>query len=1711
MKKFLSYIVTFVVMFFISAAVTVSMSMSGGGSLLLPSQDDTQASGSSFFNGILKTFEENKQFNVMGNLEIKTEDQVIPVSLFVNIDLEDASNIKVEGFVIANIDQKYTVEFSLYNNCLYLSFEDINVKLNINGFSELIDTLSNILGTGNQNDTSSFVEDLMPTLMGALDNLKETVTADGEKLVEITIDNLVSAQILLDKDEKLKKASLETIDLDGVSLTAVLDITFDEEIVITNPEKSIPVREFFDVYELYNLNFGSGNLFNSFDYQIGINALNSCQSLNGYAVIDNGLSMVGNLNGFVSQSFRLDFIDNQLFVNVGDIRVKLDIASLDRLPASEQTKAGIGILSSMPSISTDISIDSILSLLKQSKVCLSKNQVLLKTNLNALGINLEAEIVLALNNYEIENISIVASLEQNEFNINLCKASHQKPASIDGNKYLDVVNFVESTMENFTLSEGNIFASIEVLSGNKQYLANANIFVSAINQYFSADMNIAGDMAFDANIAMQNGRLFLRSNGTALSVETERVYQLVKFLANSNIIKNINVEDLSKLLGTSSDLVGGFDINDLKCIKTLSVDASQIKLVVDGDVFGSHSDITLIITLEDYIVSEIELMGIEIEDTKVNAKFNLYGGEVEQKYYNPNDYANLDSVVSLSEAAVKTLYQDGIKGSIYANFELFGEINELKLEYGFNFDNCNLNGYIVTNFKGLDINLYFIDGTFYANIIGLKVYVEFTEFGDLINYLSREFGLELDGFDINNLLQSLKDVDLSQIILGYIGGEKSVELNLANDITIFVNFDEFVNQVIVRVKNVYVELNVFSYDSSEIDNLNKDEFGHYSIIKDTVSAIKNTLSENQFSINAIANVYEDNMLTYNANVDLAVDMSEAFKASANVSLTGKQNISLNVNYIDSKLFVNYNKLKLSASKQSISELLALVMQMLGIDASNVGILDNVISGMDVDMSVLQSIMPSMDMKNPLNMLTVIKNISIVNNQFIITLNGDLVSSGAGDMTVKLSINANGIESIELNNIYAGNASERFDLKILFNEFNGVSEAFEPDSYIDISNSVDLLKAFINTAQLTDYHIAGQAKLAIVGISAASLFIDARIKLDENKVPTIAVSISNYPIVAGITNEFTNGGISKKRTITIYYHDGALYLKTFDAKVLGASEYTKVTKITLNDLVNDMSYYMQWLLGFKDNIQSKIDEAIKKSQEYEGETDISNILLGYTFEDNVHKLQINLAEIAHNDDLGTLSLELGTKNDEQTKNKEFIYELGLKVNFFGNLLALETDKDNKLYLTDIYEPVDLTEAMDYINSYSFGFNAEYKREGNGEFVQTNAQNITITLNSDGELSYLTGVVGQGLSLPILSKVLDDGNKITYYTFAGWYTSDGQKFTGSSYPKSDITLYARYNIDYIKYYYYINYIYNGNVDSVKVLEGSLVDLLTLANMYQELGDDYIEYSFAGWYLNENLSGERIHSLEINENINLYAKWKEERRVSKKLLTIYDNGTLVFSDKLVVGDVVKLPNGIAKDANTKLYLNSDYTDEYTLIVMPNEDLTLHVRNKYVLHVASEHGILVDDYLELYQGENFELVNQNDFVKDIYGVSKTTGVFVGWSYAGNIMPNSDLTITANWDIDVKQYFTVTIHNDWYRPAGWVTDGNIQTSFENTITLQPMLEGSEIDLSAYFMTIKVKYGINYTYKITGFSESTKGSGTKITSIASLDKNYDLYAVWKRA
>lgn len=1326
-------------------------------------------------------------------------------------------------------------------------------------------------------------------------------------------------------------------------------------------------------------------------------------------------------------------------------------------------------------------------------------------------------------------------------------------------------------------SEVNTLSPAETSEYTAQATRLYDLAVSALNTakaervHAIATLNIAGE-----TIEVELGLV----HTDTITVKFETTFKGIKvvgYVADNKVYINVFdicfMFDLNNLDKNLNQIAEIFDL-DLSVTKDIATIIETIKLnnitkfETDKNSFKlTYNDIALKVFTYNELISRVQ---VKYNDIDVN--FSITYPNNYKIVVTNNRVIELDNLAPVGNAFYNTFKSRSISGDIDLMFDLFKETNRITVNYGVKIGEnlTDISGYIKTTFKNLDINIYYIDKTFYLDVIGLKLKLKFDDIPSLVNWINENFGTDI------NVDKLFEDINIEDLSLDFITnahfGDDTVTATLMDNIRITAEYTDVFNRVTFENGTTKAILNCTRFDDFTLNAIDIADFDNYTVITDIVDAIYNTAKLRQFNIVANSKVFRNNADYLNIDLNLALDIIEntladgtkstKLNAGGSARVSGETNVALDVNYQNEKLYVNWEGLKLSIHKNSIKEILGIVLQVLNVDTSGIPALEKIKKEFDIDTDNLGQIVPTLSNINPLNYLEYIKRIDVTDGKLQIVMNGQKLN-GDPDFNPVITFEMAGgkLANVEIEKLYTGvTADENITVNVQLKDFNGVTQVSDND-YIDISNSSDIIRAFVNTSNMNDYHVNGSVimnlKLGSLAIDAAKLSVDIKVKLDNDKKPIIAVEIGNYPLIGLVNNKNTNGvgdtGIGlinqRHRTIYIYYRDGEMYLQTSDEQwgwgLMSYKQLDRVTKVTPSYLMENLNYYMQWLLGFTDKIQSKINEAIETSNKNkekalsEGSFDYSNIILNYVKNGNTHSFDVNIGKLAYNDDLGTLHVDLSTVNNANTGNKDYLGTINFNLDLLNSLIILKTDNNNNLKLTDIGSSVDISNALVALSDSRFQLDGEYEKEGTGKWNMANQGDRTVVLyDGETQVATLTGAIGTAINLPAYSnRVIDDGKSEKVYVFLGWFTADGTKYTSTAYPRYDTTLYTKWNLISERTYHTIEFVTNENisVESITRLNGEQINLPVLKNIEMEYDDNTsILKVFKGWYLDENFTELYTSDTMPDSDVTLYAKW-ETLETKTYHVSIFSAGTEVYSGKVQAGVSFEFPVNNFFKKDTLYYLDADFTTQVTNFVI-NNDTTWYAKNKYNYTIYSKYttlnGAEYNKLENVYEGSTITLPTYSNYEIDNFSYT-TEYHFMGWSKDGDatlikgntVVVAGDSSYVAVWE--VKEYCVVTFNpKGWSNPAWWTITKNIRyisnssVSGTNNNTLK-VERGKSIDLTIYKATCVYgyKFGIEkkYSFETVAWAENAinlydvAGSSQKYSGDTTMmiDSNITLQPVWK--
>lgn len=624
-----------------------------------------------------------------------------------------------------------------------------------------------------------------------------------------------------------------------------------------------------------------------------------------------------------------------------------------------------------------------------------------------------------------------------------------------------------------------------------------------------------------------------------------------------------------------------------------------------------------------------------------------------------------------------------------------------------------------------------------------------------------------------------------------------------------------------------------------------------------------------------------------------------------------------------------------------------------------------------------------------------------------------------------------------------------------------------------------------------------------------------------------------PVVLGVNDDvpFKTGNVTSgiysglNRILNIYIKENMVYIyrsETVPTTIFQADRlYEKKMKVHMDTLLEDPLYYLlQYGFGMSDKIMSAINDSMNKQRQ--NPLDYSNILKGFNASSNYYALTLNLKELVENDQLDTMTLGIRTTD---YNGKQVVSGITLDM-FMPVASSVEiTIKTDNLNLVNIGGETDMQTMYDFVANNSGlqegaswdAYDGDWKLSSQREFT------LKFETNSIHTVADVKGIAGTEFALPVLENYyVDSATERTYYNFVGWYTSKdfvmGTEYAEHILPRKDLTIYAKWET-VVKKYVTINFVTNGGEakDSITLLEGETFELPTYVDLLVEVvGNTTYTKQFEGWFVDESLTTEFASNVAPSQNTVLYAKWVIMDSATSYQLTIYDAGQKLLVRRVLVGQTLTLNGSQFKD-DTLYYLDSNFTNQIDManFTMPEQDIELHIRNKYTAKIVSVKGTILDYTISLYQGETFDVASQSSADWDTYANGQLSqhiyltfnGYYIDETKVEDIssitMPNSDIEVIASWDEQIKNYFTISFSKDTNITSAYKSD--ISFPVESLL----VLEGETINLSNYTPTWVYSTGKWvvkwWHYEFEGWSTSKGGSN--ITSLT-VTGDTTIYANW---
>ncbi|MBE7074300.1 MAG: hypothetical protein E7379_04355 [Clostridiales bacterium] len=1639
------------------------------------------------------------------------------------------------------------INFYLANNKVFVNVQDkFKLVANLNTFIDDISSFLTEMNIEMNVDANEILAEVANILNPALNTLLIKNFIENEDDLTITLFNDITIHITNDENAIVVASEIENIPVEisvGASnetliLAEIVENEYIDLNTILNIVSTAYNKGLFNLVQPAINTFASGEI--ALDINVTIENMVIPAELN-LSIANKTLALSSEFN---NTAFNLFYQDETFFVEYGNLYLQVALDSYTEIEAFLAENFGV----TLPS-----------ELIGKAIELITAENISIEDMLNNFDFNLTQLV----NSFDLAIFDCITVTDDqvtigiDGYNI---KVGYNKD-NFTSIKFSDILsaNFIEFKETTLSTDKANYIDVVAFLPTiqNVMNILESDVISGSINTTIE-DQNIEIAFTYDqANSTALVSTQVLGFNLTATLLGNKvyvNLHDKLKLAANVNTF----VDDITAFLA-EMDIEINVDANEILAevanILNPALNTLLIKNFIENEddlTITLFNDITIHITNDENAI----VVASEIENIPVEILVGATTQELTLPEINESEYTDLNVLFNLIAAT----YESGLtnllapalntlsSGQLGATFTF--AYDELQVEGHLSIDVNTLSVGINVNVRGIDVNIIILsDNVVYVEFGNLNVKFslnDLTEIGDL---LEKHFDITIPFGDILEIIDNLRTgnidiiemlkkfditIDLNAIDLAFFdtitneNGVYSIPVENVGDFTIEADEENLLGFGYegfgIKAMGQLSQYKVFDLKLLKEEYVNLVDF--LPTIDNIIGMINNACFSGQITI-------YDSELDLNVPIDYVVTTGDELYVNFTTSIYGAH---LSGQYYKDKIYLEFaESVKIVVDVTKLPKAIQEVLESAGKNlpqSETTGMLDNIFNVLmkgDTSSLVSTSVGLFDAVKSVFDSSAIeqlIKSFAKTQNGFAMTLFNDMpITLTNGNSQVAL---ATSIDNISIN------------LSVKGSQDAITIPTIKDSDYIPVENLLELVKAFLNMTHKDDFNIKGNLDIvgSLVGINInMTVGLDAQVKITDGKVQFQAV-LGEIPAIVGVNNDvpykFGDTESGSDRYVYLYFDGEDLYIyrSEYVDIVFGASKrhYEKCTKISADTLLSDIMYYLQYMIGFTDTIMGEIEKAMTLAQNREQPIDLNNVVNNVACDGNRFDLSLNLKEIANNPLMGDLALNLLLNKDADLKS--YLYQLGLNVYMpLADIFKLTLSSDD-ITIVNYGSTVDLSRLQDYVTNYKYGYGEEWEAS-NGEWGKAADKQYTIYFEENGgdEKANITGIYGAPITLPTYTNSIttDDGITKTVATFDGWWTTsnfkEGTRFTDTTMPKRDITLYAKWNKT-SQYYRTIKFVTNSTdvVNSITQLEGTTVVVPYLNTKQETVGDETTTYSFGGWYKDSTCTEKFTDYKMPSQSIVLYAKWDFVKTETTKTFTLIHNGNTLYSYRIKTGNEIDLSSvsGITLTGSKPTLFYTDaartnlYTGDWT---MPEQDLTLYVKNAYTLTATSKFGNTATATYHLYEGDSLTLPTQSNYVNDD-GNTRKTYTFLGYSENITKMPSENKTVSANWNEDIKYYYTISFDTSLrYIPKSCAAGCTYKTA-PGSIAPMKLLEGTVIDLtqSKYQLTCQVwstaiSWGISYKYKSTTWMTSVPsdysngGSGLKSYTVTG---NATLYPFWEK-
>ena len=1184
------------------------------------------------------------------------------------------------------------IDLKMIKNVIYLSYNDIKLKFNLEDFDDFrafleenfgldLSQIDEILSKlNNLNDLTSSLGDLD---IGEI--LKKLNIKLNQNNIEITYDNIFA---VIDLSENNLQGV--TINIDEI-LAKLTVLTAGREVTLEDKSKYVDIVTLLPLIENIKSLIDSKEIFFDISANYGDIALNG-----GINIIDGNISMSAVISAY-GLNIDIAMLNEIVYLSYDNLKLKFALSDIDQLLSFLNENFGIDLGSKLDELqSAEFNLDKIIEIIKSESV----QEILAKIKLSMTSENLiasydELKIIIDFANSNLNFMQV----NYKDLSASLSLANEQTIVSVNESDYIDAITLLPLVENVYNyINEGNFYLDFTVSYNNYRIDGALNIADGAIS------------LALTTNLYGQKIDIALIDNIVYLDVNDIKGKFAIKDLDEVAYLLNDNFGiDLVNILEKISNLdLNNFNLNDIISIfedENIELDfnieniLSELKLSLNSSALIASINAGLIkVNFTDDMINLIQ-----VDYKNILASIEIANQPFVIEIVGENDYVDLANFLP----SIENIYNYIQTQEIYLNFDL--TYQQFDIKGGINFVNGVLSLNASMLYNDMSVNIALLDDVVYIDINDIKINLALSDLDQISQFVLNRFDYDIDA-KLAEVLEKLKNVDIEELL-----SKISITLQ-ENQINASINIDDNIANLSVTLENnmikdaiiTYQDLQAYITIASQPTPVNvQGQYVNAIDVIDSIDTIFDFVSTRQFDLDAQIFIGDD-IIDGKVQFDFVDDLV----LSAVLSSQTMENMDISANIENGMFYFNYNGLAIKIDSDHFNEILYIVLEVLGIDPALLPFLDDV--SLDLDFGQLQDdfsgILGEITIDKVVEMINMIKGFGFKDGDIIISLSGESLfgNSNANNLEIKIITENDTISSIQVNNIYTDETlKQKVDLNIDFNTFSPIEPVDQSINYIDISGSNEIIKAIVNMSNDTQFHIKGSLDLVgtLAGIDLTwNVPFDLQFKILEDRSVEAYAVIGVIPVIVGVNaDQYKPGDANQRnRMLYIYVKGDKIYMyRTEEVFYLGWREHRKGTSMTLDQFMKDPYYYIQLGTGFSDTIIQAIEDAI--NAERENPLNYGNIIK--SFDTSTYELVLNMRELADSEVLDTLSLAMQVGKD--SKGQNYLSGASLAMNMpLASIFQLYISS-NDIQMVDYGKDVDTSAVQQYINSYTYEFGQSWE--------------------------------------------------------------------------------------------------------------------------------------------------------------------------------------------------------------------------------------------------------------------------------------------------------------------------------------------------------------------------------------------------------------------